>query len=428
MKADGSFELTMLKSLPDPELKWVSDPLAVCMDGSPYGYYWQKASDPSSSAKWLFFLQGGGECYSNETCFDQCYNPRAVVAHCWLNKTGACGNGGACTNQQWKESVANSDQTFLSDDPDKNPVMHDWNHVYMPFCSQDQWSGTRESSFSTWGYRFAGHHIVNAVISELKTIGGLVDSETVVFSGVSSGGMGVYIHANWLQDQLPNTKVVVAPIAGFFGFGAVYEGPNKNPKGLAPFTEALTANYVKVWGSYLPQECAKTLGVSNKHKCFLGNFSAPFLKVPQFVIQPQTDCVQLLLNDYLPVPTELDTFLNKTSFVGHADSVNYLIGNAKKDELINSYKRQYLQSPGIRSFINAFKVNNLLGLMASLKPADGVFSPACFMHANFANDAPNIAGRSFMDGFNDWLFKGIVVRLVDDCGLFCGHCSLCVFA
>ncbi|CAE8600648.1 unnamed protein product [Polarella glacialis] len=408
-----------------PELKWVNDPLAVCLDGSSYGFYWQKASDPTASEKWLFFLQGGGECTSQASCQSQCGNGTGLTTSCGLSPSQECGFGGECSLQQWHSVIATADQKFLSVDPVVNPVMHGWNHVYMPFCSQDQWSGTRTSSNSTWGYRFAGHYIVKAVVSNLRAHG-LAAAGEVVLSGVSSGGMGVYIHANWLQDQLPDARVVIAPIAGFFGFGYKYAGPNPNPAGLATFTDATTASYVQLWESYLPQECASRLGATLSYRCFLANFSAPFLKVPQFVIQAQTDCVQLLLNDYLPVPTNLSQVIQP--MFGNADEIDRAFNQQEIEALYGQLRRQYLTHHQTRAYMEEYKYNNSIGLMASLKQGDGIFNPACFVHSNFATDKPLIQGKSFMDGFGEWLVNGTDVRLQDTCGLLCGHCSLCIWA
>jgi len=55
-------------------LNWLSDLTAVCNDGTRSAYYFTQALDfKNSSSKnlWLFYLQGGGQCYSNETCSER---------------------------------------------------------------------------------------------------------------------------------------------------------------------------------------------------------------------------------------------------------------------------------------------------------------------------------------------------------------------
>merc|ERR1711871_1233593 len=132
----------------------------------------------------------------------------------------------------------------MSPDETVNPMFWDWNHVHVPYCSMDQWSGQQPTGqfanaseeLLTWdwtstypgilpvagawnvsqGFTFCGHKNLEAVIDYLKQNEGLDSATQVVLSGQSSGGMGTYINANWLQDQLPNTDVRIAPIAGYF--------------------------------------------------------------------------------------------------------------------------------------------------------------------------------------------------------------------
>lgn len=45
------------------------DPLAVCNDGSPAIYGFQKS--PTGSNKWLVILAGGASCYDEKTCTER---------------------------------------------------------------------------------------------------------------------------------------------------------------------------------------------------------------------------------------------------------------------------------------------------------------------------------------------------------------------
>ena len=42
----------------------------ACLDGSPYGFYYVPASDPSSTS-WTINIQGGGRCYDGAGCYDR---------------------------------------------------------------------------------------------------------------------------------------------------------------------------------------------------------------------------------------------------------------------------------------------------------------------------------------------------------------------
>lgn len=44
----------------------LTDQRAKCMDGTLSGYYYQQSSTSRGSTKWVLFLEGGGECASEQ--------------------------------------------------------------------------------------------------------------------------------------------------------------------------------------------------------------------------------------------------------------------------------------------------------------------------------------------------------------------------
>lgn len=43
-------------------------PAAKCLDGTPAGYYAQRATSLADRNKWVLYLNGGGECDSEDAC------------------------------------------------------------------------------------------------------------------------------------------------------------------------------------------------------------------------------------------------------------------------------------------------------------------------------------------------------------------------
>lgn len=81
-------------------------------------------------------------------------------------------------------------------------------------CSQDLHSGTVSTpSDSTWGYRFAGRHILAGVLADLKAKHGLGSASEVILAGDSAGGMGVWVNLRFVAEALPGALVGGAPIA-----------------------------------------------------------------------------------------------------------------------------------------------------------------------------------------------------------------------
>ena len=57
------------------------DPLLVCNDGSPGGYYYREATTREDGDKWIFYLEGGGWCWNQTSCVRRCCS---IVSSCVL--------------------------------------------------------------------------------------------------------------------------------------------------------------------------------------------------------------------------------------------------------------------------------------------------------------------------------------------------------
>lgn len=104
-------------------------PPAVCADGSPYRFYFTHGTG-SGVKKWLVFLQGGPECFSNSSCTYSCNSNNGNCSVPIFNQT--CAWGGSCNLAQWENDLATSDQQILSADKARNPVMWNWNKECEP--------------------------------------------------------------------------------------------------------------------------------------------------------------------------------------------------------------------------------------------------------------------------------------------------------
>ena len=45
------------------------DESPACLDGSPYGFYFQKSK--TGSTKWTISIEGGGWCYDEQECYSR---------------------------------------------------------------------------------------------------------------------------------------------------------------------------------------------------------------------------------------------------------------------------------------------------------------------------------------------------------------------
>ena len=78
---------------------------------------------------------------------------------------------------------------ILSPIREENPHLWNANHIYVPYCSSDSWSGDSPARSST-GLSFLGSRIVKQVIRELVP-NGLYDARLLLLVGSSAGSAGI---------------------------------------------------------------------------------------------------------------------------------------------------------------------------------------------------------------------------------------------
>ena len=332
-------------------------PYAKCMDGSPAGYYF---ASNSSSKSWIIELQGGGECASAKLCdsrvgtplFSSKYFPRTVVF-----------------------DFLNSQQ---------NPKLNSFNRVFLPYCSQDLWTGQRKTNNEdTFGYFFSGHLILEAVLNELESLSDIKNAEEIILTGESAGGIGVFPNVDFLADAYPRARVVAAPIAGFYFFAYPYTGPGHTSSELADFRKSAWPSHYSLWQSFVDVTCSKHL--PEPAYCILANYTLPFVESEAFIVESQTDKVVLLYHDW--IPTNQDP--------------NW--------------------SASVKEYFTEWQHNMSIALQSSSSDysKNGVFSPACFIHTGFSIQSPLINGLNFVEAFSKWFFDGESIKLQDDCGILC---------
>jgi len=270
---------------------------------------------------------------------------------------------------------------FQEDDEERNPGFFDWNHVFIMYCTGDLHLGTVETpGDDQWGWAyFSGALVVGAVLEDLSTNHDLDQAETVIWSGDSAGGIGSAALVDHVSQTLPSAHVVGAPIAGFYWNNSQpYSGPGN--VSYVPFDTEAFRGYADMWQLRLPSACTAAWA-NQPWVCALLNFSIPFLESDMFVIEFETDSVQLYLHDGVPEY--------------NADTAPFVLGFGK------------------------IMADALSATAASVSGARrGVFGAACFEHTSFDAAYPFVNGANFLQAFASWLSGGTndsSALLMDDC-------------
>ena len=102
-------------------------PHAVCLDGSPGAFWFLKGSGAGLS-NFVIFHEGGGWC----EILNECYG-RSLSR---LGSSAGWAESANCTDlKSWTQPCnAGGSQGLISHDRTINPVMHDWNKVYIGYC------------------------------------------------------------------------------------------------------------------------------------------------------------------------------------------------------------------------------------------------------------------------------------------------------
>ncbi|MEZ5321221.1 MAG: pectin acetylesterase-family hydrolase [Microthrixaceae bacterium] len=176
-----------------------------CSDGSPF-HFWVHRGDPS---KVLFFLDGGGACFSRATCGpDQPTYTR--------NLTG-------------NTSPTDSGGIFDLENP-KNPF-RDFSIVRVPYCTGDVHLGDAVHDYGD-GVVIRHRGNVNAGTALTTTAALFPDAEQVVVAGESAGSAGSPLYAGLAHDAFPDAAISLVADGS-----AAYPG-----------TEGITLAIGSLWG------------------------------------------------------------------------------------------------------------------------------------------------------------------------------------
>ena len=184
-------------------LSLLQDPLAVCLDGSPGGFYLRPGLGPGAST-WLIEMEGGGWCTSVNDCIGRSKGPIGSSSS-WPPRGCPSMDGGS--------------NGMLSSDCAQNPHFCNATGVHMNYCDGASFSSAAGATPVGGGVtlHFSGAFIFNATIAALLKAG-LSSATSVILKGCSAGGLGVYLHCDLFSEMLAAAgvaaKVVCMPDAG----------------------------------------------------------------------------------------------------------------------------------------------------------------------------------------------------------------------
>ena len=288
----GKFSLVLLTSAAEADG-------AVCLDGSPGAYYLREGSGDGAQ-KWYVHHEGGGWCESLDDCHYRSYT--------YLGST------------QFSLPTMSPVGGYFSQDPAVNPMMHNWNMVYLRYCDGGSFTGDKSTptNHANTQLHFRGRRIREAMLASLLADHKLGAATDVVIGGCSAGGLATYLHADHWCDAL--AKATADPVTGDSaacvampdsGFFLDYESPARRDRfgdlfGRRLSTRAGTYREGMRWLFYamnasagVGSECLAAYrgrggpsANASAYLCIFAEHAAPFVRTPLFALQPEFDSWQ----------------------------------------------------------------------------------------------------------------------------------------
>ena len=244
-------------------------PGAVCLDGSPAGYYISPATDPAASRSFYIHHQGGGWCQNMTECIARAQT-RLGSSTSWPSEM--------VLPDHETHVLMNRNRTI-------NPLTASWNHVWVPYCDGGSFSGNRSAvDLSGHVLHFRGLAIREAVVAALRRTTRFSQASDLVIGGCSAGATAVYLHLDWYAAQVPTSaRVRGVPDSGWFVDGD-YTRDRK------PHYSARMENLFQMMDARasLSKECVAAHGF----RCLMAPQAAAYIHSPLFALNSRYDgCV-----------------------------------------------------------------------------------------------------------------------------------------
>ncbi|XP_025420804.1 palmitoleoyl-protein carboxylesterase notum1 [Sipha flava] len=271
-------------------IKHMLSPDVTCNDGSPAGFYLRQSN---YSKTWIVFLEEGWCCYDKQSCDERWSRAEFLMS-----------------SKEWPET--RSVGGILSSSANENPYWWQANHVFVPYCTSDIWSGRRAEPQHGSKFTFMGSIVIKQVIRELLTMG-LANANALILSGSSAGGVGVMLNIDPIQKMLrqySGMSVHGITDSGWFVEQRPYVQESQSL--ITPDASPIEAVKLGIpyWHSQIPSRC-RNLYIDEPSKCFIGHKIYPTLSVPLFVFQWLYDEFQLKNDVGTPVTKQQWDYIHK---------------------------------------------------------------------------------------------------------------------
>ncbi|XP_071795904.1 uncharacterized protein [Asterias amurensis] len=319
---------------------------AYCLDGGPPSYYIREAKSNSTRHSWLVTLQGGGWCWNASDCYNRSLGP---------------------LGSSYKLPAQTPFYGIMSANYTVNPEFYDWNMVMINYCDGASFSGNLEAPvrYNNTAVYYRGARVLKLVMAYLIKTTGLRVAKKVILSGVSAGGLAVYLHVDQIRSIFPEKVNFHGIVDGGFFLD------EKNISNYLHYRAHMRQIFaMQLVEDSLNRGCLFAEGI-DEWKCFFAEYTYPFIKTPLFIINSAYDYwQQWFILDLRCHPLQCP------------DKLKYL--KRHHTIFLQEIQRVYHH------------------------PNDGMFISSCYAHSHAFHDSTwtsyKVGGKSAREAVGDWYF------------------------
>ncbi|KAK9716068.1 hypothetical protein RND81_06G209200 [Saponaria officinalis] len=235
---------------------------AVCLDGSPPAYHFDKGFGVGLN-NWLLHLEGGAWCNNANTCLDRAHTPLG------------------------SSKLMSTEYNFsgiLSNNAQHNPDFYNWNRVVVRYCDGSSYTGDVDAVDPVTKIFYRGARVWRAVMDDLLAKG-MKNARNAVLAGCSAGGLGAILQCDNLRALLPPAANVKCVSDGGFFINTV------DVTGGRPL-QKFFAEVAMTHGSekHLPEPCTSKFG---PELCMFPQYAARDIQTPLFLLNSAYDSWQI---------------------------------------------------------------------------------------------------------------------------------------
>ncbi|GKU95978.1 hypothetical protein SLEP1_g9265 [Rubroshorea leprosula] len=338
---------------------------AVCLDGSPPAYHWDRGFG-SGINSWLVHLEGGGWCNNVTACLER--------------KNTHLGSSKKMAEQLPFSGI-------LCNRPQCNPEFYNWNRVKVRYCDGSSFTGDVAAINPATNLHFRGARVWLAVMEDLLAKG-MRNAENAILSGCSAGGLASILHCDSFQALLPlGTKVKCLSDAGYF--------INVKDVSGASHIESYFSQVVATHESAknLLPSCTSTMRPA---MCFFPQYMAQQIQTPLFIINAAYDSWQI------------------RNILAPADADPHGIWEDCKYDIKNCLPSQLMA-------MQAFRSQFLISLLRIGKSSSrGMFIDSCYAHCQtemqefwFMAKSPALNKTRIAKAVGDWFYDRTPFQTID---------------